>query len=233
MDIIKKYSADSLRLFLISQASSESDFNWSDKGIQSSFKLINKMVEYFDEVKIGKSSAIVESKMNKAIIEITRDIESLKYNLAIIKLRQLFEKLEQEISKKDVESFLKLLNPFCPHITEELWEKLGSKGFVSLADWPIADESKINKNLERQEELNNKLITDINNILKIIRDKGNTPKKIYIYCIPPELITYNKEDIRNKINLDIEVFATNDKDKHDPSGISKKAKPGKPGIFVE
>jgi len=233
MEIIKKYSADSLRLFLVSQASPESDFNWSDKGVQSSLKLIKKIVDYFDNVKIGKSSKRLESKINRAIKEITGNIENLKYNLAVIKLRQLFEVLEDEISKKDAESFLKLFSVFCPHMGEELWEKIGGKGLVSLADWPIVDESKIDKNLERQEELNRKLIEDINNILKIIKDRGENPKKVYIYCIPPELKTYNQEDIKNKVGLDVEVFASNDKDKHDPSNISKKTKPGKPGIFIE
>jgi len=46
--------------------------------------------------------------------------------------------------------FLKLLHPFCPHITEELWEKIGGKGFISVAKWPVADEKKINEKFEKK-----------------------------------------------------------------------------------
>jgi leucyl-tRNA synthetase len=242
LDIIKKYSTDSLRLFLVSQAGPESDFNWNDKGVQASLKFLKKVVDYFKGVKIGKSSLRIESKINKAIKLISEDIENMKYNLGVIKLRQLFDSLEDEVGKKDLESFLKMLSVFCPHIAEELFANLGGKGlkvnkvgkgFVSLAYWPVADENKIDEGIERAEEMNNKLVGDINNILKIVKEKGGEGKKVYVYCIPVELKVYEVDEIRARISLDVEIFAVNDKSKYDPSGIAKKAKFGKPGIYVE
>ncbi len=234
LDTIKKYSADSLRLFLVSVSSPDSDMNWSDKGVQSSFKLINKITDYFNKIKLTKSSKRIQSKINKTIKQITSDIENLKYNLAVIKLRQLFESFENEISKKDAESFLKLLHPFCPHITEELWTKINNKPFLSLQSWPKPDESKIDLKLEQQEQALENTISDINNILNLIKEKENKePKKIYLYTLPNETETYNEKQLSEKLNKPVIVFAVNDKSKHDPENKSKKAKPGKPGIYIE
>jgi leucyl-tRNA synthetase len=235
LDIIKKYSADSLRLFLVSNASPDSDFNWSDKGVQTSFKFVNRVFTNFEYIKIGKSDKRVESKINKAIKDITEDIENFKYNLAVIKLRQLFEViLEEEISKDDFEIFLKLLSVFCPHISEELWEKIGNKNFLSLEKWPVWNEKKIDRRLEQEEQNFENTISDVMNIIGIIREKEKKePKKVYLYVMPNELEIYNKEKLEKRIVKEVEIFAVNDKNKRDPENKSKKAKPGKPGIYVE
>jgi len=237
MDMIKKYGADALRMFLISIASPDSDFNWSNKGMQGSNKFIKKFVESFKKIKINKSSKKIESKINKGIKEITKDIEDFKYNLAIIKIRQLFDKIEEEneISRKDAKSFLKLVHPFCPHITEELWEKMGGKGFVSLAKWPVTDEKKIDENLEKQEEAIEKLSEDINNIVKIVEGKGEKVARGFVYCIPPELDFYlnGKNIVEKKTSLKIEIYAINDSHKFDPENKAKKAKMEKPAVYLE
>lgn len=233
MEVINKYSADSLRLFLISNASPESDFNWSEKGIQGSFKFLNKVSENLNRLKIGKSSKRIESKINKTIKGITEDIENLRYNLGVIKLRKFFDDLEEEISKKDAESFLKMLSVFCPHISEELWEKIGNKGFLSLANWPVADEKKIDEKLEKAEQTVNNTISDIMNILRIIEDKGDKGEKIYVYVMPFEKDFFDEKKISERVQKQVKIFVVNDKDKYDPKGIAKKSKPGRPGIFIE
>jgi leucyl-tRNA synthetase len=224
LDVIKKYGADSLRLFLISVAGPESDFNWSDTGIQGSYKFVNKIFNSFDELKLGKSSPRIESKLNKTIKEITLGIENFKYNLVVIKLRALLDSiLVEEISKKDFGTFLKLLSPFCPHIAEELWEKLGNKKLITLESWPKANEKKINDKFEKEDEMVSKLKSDINNIKKIL-NKENA--KVYVYVLPNELSLYKSVEWA-------EVFAVNDKNKYDPENKSKKVKPGRPGIYLE
>jgi len=236
IDMIKKYGADALRINLMSLASQDKDSNWSDTSLESNFKLVNKIFNYFEKLKPKKSSEKVESKINKAIKEITVDIEEFKYNLAIIKLRNLFDVIENnEISKKDAETFLKILSLFCPHVTEELWNKMGNKSFISLEKWPVADESKINEKLEQEEKQVEALASDINNITKIIREKGKEPRKAFVYTIPNETKLYveNKEILTRKTNLIVEIFAVNDKNKHDPQGKAGKSKPGKPAIYIE
>ena len=130
----------------------------------------------------------------------------------------------------------KLLSPFCPHITEEIWSKLGNKKFISLERWPIVDESKINEKFEQQEKMIEKIADDLNNIIKLVKEKQNKDvKKAYLYSIPPEKKLYEdvKEMLEKKTKILIEIFAVNDKNKYDPEGKASKAKPGKPGIFIE
>ena len=284
-EVSKNYGMDTARFFLLSLAAPDKPRNWSEQGIQGSLRFINKIINYFDFVKIGKSNARTESKLNKTIKEVTSDIENFKYNLAVIRIRNLFDSFSEEISKKDLESFLKLLHPFCPHITEELWEKIGGSGqvqnsppknrernsnFISLEKWPVADEKKIDKKLEEQEEAIEKLAEDINNVARIIKEnfakskesrnsheehfensvekarnrnysnfskekENKTMEKVFVYVLPNEKENYveNIEEIKRKTNLNVSIFAVNDKNKHDPENKSKKVKPGRPGIYLE
>ena len=218
-------------MFLVSLASPDKDIIWSDKGIEGSLRFINKLFEYFDKVKVGKSSKRSESKLNKTIKEVSSDIENLRYNLAVIKIRDLFDNLQDKESKDVLEKFLKLFSPFCPHISEELWHTLGNKELISLEKWPTADESKIDEKLEEQDRLIKKLNEDINNIFKIVTNKGKEVKKAFVYVLPKEMDIY---DIKlMKIDLDVKIFSVSDKNKYDPENKAGKAKPGKPAIYLE
>lgn len=231
---ISKYSADSLRFFLISMGSPDKDSVWSSSGIEGGYKFLKKVFESITKIKIGKTSSKFSHKLNKTIKSVTEEIEGLKYNNAAIKLRLLFDSLENEISKKDLDSIIKLLSPICPHIAEELWEKLGNKSLVSMEFWPRADETKINNEFDKIEKTNEQAIADIQNIIKIIREKQNKEvEKIYIYAIPNELNYYSEEEISQRINKKVKIFAVNDKVKYDPENKAQKARPGKPAIYVE
>ena len=228
-EVSEKYGIDTARLFLVSVASLDKDFDWSEKGIQGSLRFIKKIMNYFNDVEIGKSDARTESKINKTILEVTEYIEDFKYNLAVIKLRELFDLLPENTSKEILENSLRILNPFCPHITEELWEKLGNKNFLSLEKWPKVDKKKINKLFEKQDLAISKLISDVNQILKLVKDKN----KIYVYILPNEKELYDKELIKKKFEKKISIFVVNDKNKYDPSNMAKKTKPGRPAIYLE
>jgi len=235
--ISKKYGIDTARLFLVSIASPDRDVQWSEKGIEGSFRFIKKIFDFFSKKipKSNKQSKRAESKINQLIKKITEDIENFRYSLATIKLREFFEVFSEEpFTKKDAESFLKLLSVFCPHISEELWHKIGSRAFISIEKWPKADETKIDEKIEKQEEITKDTLADINNIIRLVREKQNKdPKSIYLYVIPKEISFYNLELLTKKLNKKIKIFAVNDKNKYDPENKSLKAKPGKPGIYVE
>ncbi len=234
IDVIRKYSTDILRLYLVSAAGPDKDFIWSDKGIQGSLRFINKVVAYFSDFKAGKSDEKIESKLNKAIKEISEDIKNFRYNLAVIELRDLFDKIEEKISKKDAESFLKMLSVFCPHISEELWSKLGNKNFISLAGWPKADEKKINEKFEQEDKAVETLKNDINNIIKIIEGRGEKKaEKVYVYVLPKEKEIYDEKVLSEKIGKQVKIFSVADKNKYDPENKAGKAKPGKPAIYLE
>lgn len=234
-DAAEKYGVDAVRFFLVSVASPASDYSWSSSGANSSTKFIKKIIEYYNNVKISsKKDNKINSKLNKTIKEVTFDIENFKYNLATIKIRQLFSSFENENSKNVLENFLKILHPFCPHITEELWEKLGNKTFISLESWPIYSEKLIDDNIEKQEQIINNTLLDINNIINLIKEKQKkSVEKIYLYTLPNELLIFNEQKMSEKLGISVKIFAINDKNKYDPENKSKKAKPGKPGIYIE
>ncbi|MBU3906722.1 MAG: leucine--tRNA ligase [Nanoarchaeota archaeon] len=233
--VSSKYGIDTARLFLVSVASPDKEVLWSENGIEGSLRFVRKVFDFAEKGKFAQTNKVVESKLNKAIKEITEDIEKFRYNLVVIKLRSLFDSIiEKGVSKKDFEACLKLLAPFCPHIAEEIWHKFGNKSFVSLEKWPEA--GKVDENLLKQEENVDKLIDDINNVAKLVKEKqGKEVSKVYVYVIPNEKQGFvnNKNIIEKKTNLAVEIYAVNDKDKHDPQNFSKKAKPGRPALFLE
>jgi leucyl-tRNA synthetase len=169
IEMIGKYSADSLRFNLMSLASPDSDSNWNDNGMESAHKFIIRIFTTLSQKKPAESSAKVKNKLHKAVKEITQLIESFKYNIALIKIRETFEYIEkEELGQEDLEIFTKLLHPFCPHLTEELWHNLGHKTFICLSSWPIYDEKLIDEKLDASDELVRSTIADINAVKKLI-----------------------------------------------------------------
>ncbi len=234
LDMTKKYGADTLRLFLVSMASPDKDYSWSSTGLESMNRFVNRVWNYANIAKFSKSDSRTEHKVNKAILEITKEIENINYNIAVIKLRTLFDSFDKEISKYDFGNFLKLLSVFAPHISEELWNKfIDSKNIISTASWPVSDSKKINEDIDRAEESFEKTILDVQNVLKIVRDKGKDIEHAYLYVLPNELKSLNSSDLSKRLGIEVSVFAVNDKKKYDPENKASKAKPGKPGIYVE
>ena len=236
LDMIGKYGADTLRLALVSFASPDKNTNWDENIVLGSHKFLNNVYSYFFNFKPGKKDPRMESKINYFIKEITEDIENFQYNLAVIKIRQLFYLIQEKgADKSSAEIFLKLWYPFCPHITEELWQKIGNKQFITSTKWPIADEKKINPEFEKEEEMIKNVVSDVNNIIRIIKEKGEKVTKLYLYVLPNEIDIYsnNLKEIKKRIELNVKIFSVNDKNKYDPENKFKKAKPGKPGIYLE
>jgi len=188
-DTIEKYSADALRFFLVSIATPNKDFSWSDGALESCYKFTQKVFNGVGKIKIGKSNKKVESRLHKTIKEVTDDIENFGYNYALIKLRSLFNSFDEEESRETIEAFLKMLHPFCPHMTEELWEKLGNEPFLSLTSWPTFDESKIDTKMEMIEEFQKQVKNDIRSIIDLV---GKKPGKITAFVSPDwKYMVYN------------------------------------------
>lgn len=233
LDIVKKYNADTLRLYLISNASLDKDFEWSEQGIESIAKFIKKVEDFFSKINFSKTNARLESKIHTTIKQVTQHIENFQYYLAIIELRKLFDYMNKETGtdKKSAEIFLKLFSVFCPHICEELWHKY-NKTFISTETWPKCDEKKINMKFEKEEQQQEKLREDVRHIIKIIKTK---PKSIFMYIIPKETEIYEEvvNDIKKEFLCNVRLFSVNDKNIYDPQNKAKKAKPGKPAVYVE
>jgi len=253
-DLIKKYGADIVRINIASSNENMDDADWKEENVQGFISRLGFLESVIKNIKKAKfklvrnSEKLLESKMQKNIRETTENYEAMKFRSgtqsaffnSINDLKMYLERCNgikncnRKILTGTVSNIAKLISPFCPHIAEELWHKLGNKSFISLEKWPETDESKIDKKLEEEEKTIEKLAEDINNVIRIVKDKGKEVKKAFVYVLPQEKQVYseNAEVIKKKTNLEIEVFAVTDKNKYDPENKSSKAKPGKPGIYL-
>ncbi len=188
--ISEKYGIDTARFFLMFMASPDKDKAWSDKGIQGSLKTINKVITLFDKETTTQENALLASKMHKTIINTTEKIEKLQYNLALIDIMNYIRFLDKQkqVTKQSLKVLLLLLAPFCPHICEELWEKIGEKPFIATASWPKGDPKKIDMKAETAEEMVYTTIADIANVLKLTNKEN--PAKIKLFLASPWKYTF-------------------------------------------
>ncbi len=246
-----KYGADTFRLYLSNSTNISGTFDWREEEAKNAKKTIKKMNSYMKDAiekrEKGELKEIYFSKFNKIVKQATEKIERMEFreygNIVVYDMFNLIKNAKLKLNEKEMRvlydeiigDWIKLVSPICPHLAEEMWERAGKEGFVCEKNWPEYQESKINEDLEKKEEQVEKLIEDINNVKKILFDKGQTPKKVYIYTIPPEKNIYEDSIllIVKKTGFNVEIVATNEKEIYDPENKSKKAKPGKPAIHLD
>ena len=232
LTIVSKYGADTLRTYLLFIAAPETAFEWSDKDIRGIHKLMKRVLSS-PKLKENKNmQSFVDSLANKKIIEITNYYDNQEFNKAIISLMEFFSFIEKYPSKYALRIFIGMFYPIAPHICEEVWEKLGNRTMLAKNAWPKYNRAKVNEREYNKGLGIEKLVEDVRNILKIVSGK---PKQLFIYTIPNEYGIYNSASsiISKRLNMSVKVFASNDSNKIDPEGKAKKARPGKPGIYLK
>jgi len=142
--IIEQYGADTLRLYILFIGDYEQSTPWNDNGVKGARRFIEKLIR-LEEKLSDKENESYQVSLHKTIKAVDEDIENVKFNTAIAKLMTLVNELgkAEYINKLDFEMLLKIVNPFAPHITEELWERLGHTEDMVYAQWPKHDESKL------------------------------------------------------------------------------------------
>jgi leucyl-tRNA synthetase len=170
-DIITSYGADTLRVYEMFMGPYSEAIAWNTNSMIGVNRFLERVWNLQDKVKVKvKNNEEIESLVHKTIKKITEDIDELKFNTAVSQLMILanaFEK-QDEILKKHFETFIILLSPFAPHITEEIWENLGNKKSVHLNAWPV-----FNPKFIKEKEI--ELVVQVNGK---IRDKIQTPANI-------------------------------------------------------
>ena len=161
-DMIKEYGADALRLYEMFIGDYSKDAAWNENGLKGCRKFLNRIWNL--QSKVNNNSGYtpsLESIINKTIKKVTHDIETLDYNTAVSALMILLNEMDKEtsITKSDYATILQLLNPFAPHITEELWSKYGNTNkLLAYEAWPTYDETKtIDETIELPVQVNGKL----------------------------------------------------------------------------
>lgn len=162
--IVQKYGADTARLFMLSDSPPERDLEWSEAGVEGSYKYllrIWKLVEEAEKYALeegngeywreGVEGDLLESRklIHKTISSVTSDIEGFHLNKVVARIRELTNNLEKmkrgshaakSIFIEGVETTIQLLNPIVPHITEEAWQRFGKENYLCDSEWPVPDE---------------------------------------------------------------------------------------------
>ena len=147
-DIVNEYGADTLRLYEMFMGPLEADKPWSNEGVIGAKKFLDRIYRiYFEENKISdEDNDSLDKIYNQTVKKVTLDYESLNINTAISQMMIFINAVMKEniYPKKYAEGFVKLLNPICPHLTEEIWNKVfGYKDTITYEKWPTYDENKL------------------------------------------------------------------------------------------
>lgn len=201
-DMVKDYGADALRVYEMFMGPLNIAKPWDPNGIDGSKKFLVRVWRLYTESSkiVDKENAKLEKVYNYTVKKVTNDYETMNYNTAISQMMIFINTCMKEdiVPKEYAEGFIKLLNPVAPHISEELWNRLGHNESIAYESWPKYDEAKteedtfelpiqfngklkatinIAKNLAKDEV--EKLVHENEKVQKLLEDK-NVIKEIYV-----------------------------------------------------
>ena len=145
LDVVNKYGADVLRTYILFMGDYGQATPWSDNSVKGCKRFLDRVWGLNDIVKGGDGySKALETPFHQTIKKVSADYDSMKFNTAIAALMTLINKIYDEgsLTKKELASFITLLNPVAPHITEEMWEMNGFDGMLCEQKWVEYDEAK-------------------------------------------------------------------------------------------
>ena len=144
MVVIGEYGADTLRLYEMFIGDFEKTAPWSTAAIKGCRRFLDRVWTLYDQVQPGDEYGANVHLMHETIKKVSEDIENMKFNTAIAAMMALVNDFyEKGCNRAEYATLVKLLNPFAPHITEELWEMLGNKEMLVFEPWPEYDEAKM------------------------------------------------------------------------------------------
>ena len=167
-DIINLYGADTARWFMLSDSPPERDLQWAYTGIAASFKFINKLYQLVEKFKNYKSvdseNSEVINTLRVIVNEVSENIESFQFNKSVAKIYEfvnilneslLKNKLSEDNFRWSLQKLSIILQPFVPHISEEIWSSLGNKKLCINENWPVENVIK-KKSLKIAAQINGK-----------------------------------------------------------------------------
>ena len=200
LDVKKKYGADTFRSYISTATTLEGTFDWKTReaenmrrNLESLYSLLLEMTEKRKEGKFGLIGKAFMSDFENSLKEAGEALSEMRLrdygNLVIYHIPRQLKKIKKRVSNEELkaiydmiaEKYVKMLNPVVPHLSEEIWEKLGKKGFISLEVWPKYEKKLINKKFIASEELLDQTIEDIRSVLKLVKIK---PKRIRLFISP-------------------------------------------------
>lgn len=159
LDIVSQYGADTLRVYVLFMGDYGSAAPWNDSSVKGCRRFLERVFALQDIV-VPETVKSLEASLHKTIKKVSTDIEEQKYNTAIAALMTFLNEVgkEKKIGRAQLLCFVKLLNPFAPHIAEEIYQNQGGEGSLQLASWPEHDEAKtVDESIEIGVQVNGKL----------------------------------------------------------------------------
>ena len=165
-DVVDSFGADVLRTYVLFMGDYEKAAPWSEDSVRGCKRFIDRVWNLQTILTDGDGySEKLEVAFNKTIKKVSSDIETLKYNTAIAALMTLLNEIYDAgaVTKKELSTFISLLNPFAPHVTEELNEVIGNEELLAISEWPTYDEAKcVDATIEIVVQINGKVRTKMN-----------------------------------------------------------------------
>ena len=185
-DIVRDYGADTMRLYEMFIGDFEKSAPWSAAGIKGCSRFLERIWALLECVSEGETyQPDLEKSFHKTIKKVTEDIENLKFNTAIAAIMSLLNEINKagKITKGELRDLLILMNPFAPHITEEMWQLIGFPGMLNEAKWPVFEESKtVDSEIEIAVQVNGK-VRD-----KIVVSKDSSKEEIETIVLKREAV---------------------------------------------
>ena len=164
-EIVQTYGADTMRLYEMFMGDFEKAAPWSPNSIKGCKRFLDRTFNLQEKVVDGGIRPEFESMIHKTIKKVTEDIETLKFNTAIAQLMTWLNDVEKcgSISKEEYKIYLMLLDPFAPHICEEIWENMEFGDMIVNQQWPKYDEAKcVDETVEIAVQITGKVRARIN-----------------------------------------------------------------------
>ena len=158
VEVVNEFGADTLRTYVLFMGDYGASSPWSETSVRGCKRFLDRIARLADNLQ-DEDVKSLESGLHKTIRKVTNDIEDMKFNTGIASMMALLNDFEAagKVGKNQYLTFVKLLTPFAPHLSEEIWEYLGQEGFISLAPWPEYDEAKtIDTTVEISVQVNGK-----------------------------------------------------------------------------
>lgn len=145
LDVVNEFGADVLRTYVLFMGDYAAAAPWNDSSVKGCKRFIDRVYNLLDMVTDGEEfSKELETLFHKTIKKVDEDIENMKFNTAIAALMSLLNEIYDKgsITKGELKAYITMLNPFAPHVTEEMWEAVGGSGLLANGEWVSYDEAK-------------------------------------------------------------------------------------------
>ncbi|MFB6115226.1 MAG: leucine--tRNA ligase, partial [Candidatus Nanohalobium sp.] len=196
-ELVEEHGADTARVFILRASGPTNELDWSEDGVEAAEEMLERVERLVEENKESLTDdkpdledadlqdRIVGTRIQRAVQKVTEDTENYDFNLAIDEIDRLLSKLywyeqqgaNEKVLSHGIKTLIKLLSPYAPHITEDLWDRIGNEKFLIEEDWPEPEENFIDEEAEKIDDYFKRVSSDIREITEMV---NHEPEKVKI-----------------------------------------------------